>query len=451
MPKNIDGVSLPERRKSIRNIPIPEGRRKIEYPKFQASGPKISLDGVRKSGARKAPIETEPEMVEATIPPRFEAPKETRSGNKRIWFAVAGAILVLIFAVLSFFNGATLSYTPRSTDLTFEKTSFSAFKSGGTGLIYSVVKLSADKGTEVPASGESDVSRKATGTIVVYNNSSETQKLVENTRFETTDGKVYRISKAITVPAKSGTTPGSVEAVVTADAPGQSYNIALSDFTLPGLKGSSKFELIYARSKSSMTGGFVGKEKTVNPQDLAKAKTSLTNDLKNELNAKALAEVPPDFVLFPALSLMSYEDLPQSTATNGDAVVNLRGNLYGIMFKRTDLANTLATGKVQLAQGEIVEIPNFETLNLSYAGATPTDLLNLNKIDLLANGQAKLVWRTDEVALKSDLLGRKKSDLNQILANYQTVQSASATISPFWKKSFPEDSAKITIKKLSIE
>lgn len=451
MPKNIDGVSLPERRKSIRNIPIPEGRRKTDPLVRPAPAGRRATDGValRVSPAAR-PMETAEETLEPVAPRR---PVEGGArGGKRLWLIAAGAIIILLFAVLSLFKGATLSYTPRSEKLTFLGETYSAYKSSGTGLVYSVVKLSGDKGLSVPASGESDVSRKASGTIIVYNDASaDSQKLVENTRFESTDGKVYRIAQGITVPGKTSAGPGSVEAVVFADAPGQSYNIGLSDFTLPGLKGTNRFETIYARSKTAMTGGFIGKEKVVNAQDLAKAKSSLQADLRAELIAKASAEVPDDFVLFPALSTLTYEDLPQTAGGNGDATVNLRGNLYGIMFKRSDLANALALGKVEVAAGESVDIPQLESLQVAFAGTAPADVLNVNKIDFTVTGGAELVWRTDEVALKSDLAGRAKSDLTQILANYPTVESASATISPFWKSSFPDKPADITVKKLNTE
>ncbi len=456
MPKNIDGVSLPERRKSIRNIPIPEGRRRTDVPRPSMSevrerrsdvSPRPALDGVQKVPMYKVPVMEVPETARAAQPPR---PSKGFT-SKRIWMTVLGAIVILLFAVLSIFSGATLSYAPRTAPLTFAGETFSAYKSAGNGLIYSVVKLSGDKGLEVPASGEADVSRKASGTIIVYNDASaEPQKLVENTRFESTDGKVYRIAQPITVPGKKSTGPGSLEVVVYADAPGSSYNIALTDFTLPGLKGTPRYQTLYARSKTPMAGGFIGKEKAVNAQDLAKARTTLQGTIKEELLGKAQAEVPSDFILFPSLSLVTYEDLPQTAATGG-AMVNMRGHLFGIMFKRSDLALALSLGKVKVLATDPVDIESFEAVQIAFAGTPPVDLLDLNKIDFTARGTALLVWRTDEVALKSDMAGRHKDDLPQILNNYPTIKDATATLSPFWKKHFPAKTSDIVIKKLKTQ
>ena len=436
MPKNIDGVSLPERRKSIRDIPIPESRRRVP------------LDVV------KRPVVKEPVSDESVLPNKpvinnFNGGGTGRSGRvKKLWFWVGGLVLVLLFALLAMFNGAEVTYTPKAQILTWGGESYSATKTAGSGLMYSVVKLSGDKSAVLEATGEQEVSRKASGTIVIYNNSTETQALRDTTRFQSNDGKIYRIAKNISVPAKSSAGPGSVEAVVYADQAGESYNIGLTDFTVPGLKGTPKFDLVYARSKTPMSNGFIGKEKVVDQASLAKAKTSLQAELSKELIAKAQAEVPADFILYPNLASVAYEDLPQSGASNASVTINLRGNLAGVMFKRSDLASTIATGKATISPKDQLEFETLESLNISFANGQSADILNLSKIDFKVVGSGTLFWKTDEVALKSALAGHKKSELSQIIKTYPTIVSATANIRPFWKTSFPADTSKIVIKKL---
>lgn len=442
MPKNIDDVILPERRKSIRNIPIPADRRKTE---------RVSTDGVRKRAPKIVEtVEEEPSNpLSRRVPP---LPRRHRSGGRRVFVAIAGGLLIIILATLSVFDGATLAYTPKSSALTFTNEIFSAAKSGEGELLYSVVKLSGDKGKSVTASGEKDVSRKASGTIVVYNDTTSAQTLIENTRFESATGKIYRIAKAISIPAKAGTQPGSLEVTVYADVAGESYNSAPTDFTIPGLKGTPRYTSMYARSKGAITGGFVGKEKSVSEADLLKARSELRASLSEELMSKAQAEVPEDFILFPMLSSVTFEDLPQTpSGTAGNVNVNLRGNLYGIMFKKTELARELAHNKAVLSTSDTVDLNSFDGLKLSFSGTPPTDLLLLNKINFKVEGSAVLLWRTDEVALKSDLLGRGKKEVTSILKNYPTVASADATVRPFWKRSFPKEADKVTIKKLKAE
>lgn len=440
MPRNIDDVVIPERRKSIRNIPITR--------KNAAPAPK--LDGMKR---RATDEETPEEVVPPTpVPPRrFEMPARPGSSRRKI-FAIAGvSLLVIAFVVLSLFNGATLSYTPRSVALAFENEVFAANKTANSGLLYSVVKLSGEKGLSVPASGQQQVSRKASGTIVVYNNAStEPQQLIENTRFESPDGKIYRVQHDITIPGKSGTTPGSIEAMVYADQAGEASNTGLVDWTVPGLKGTSRYQTIYARSKTAMAGGFVGMEKGVSEADLTRAKDELQTLLSQELVAKASAEVPADFILFQALSNIVFEEVTQSGAGNANtAELFLKGNLYGVMFKRSDLAKELSKGKAAISEGDKVVLESVGSLEIAFAEEAPSDLLSATEVRFAVSGNTKLLWVTDETALKSELAGRSKSDLSSVLNNYPTISNASATIRPFWKSSFPDEAANITVKKVS--
>ncbi|MFH1473192.1 MAG: hypothetical protein ABIF06_02170 [bacterium] len=444
MPKNIDDIIIPEKKRSIRDIPIPEGRRKNNgngtsfVPKdYYSSRSPIDRIGFFR------------ENNKFTIPPG--------RGRKGIWIATGLALIVLVFALLSIFNGATLTYIPRSTALSFSNDIYTSRKTGEEILLYSTVKISKDLSKDVVASGEEEVSRKASGTIIVYNDAStEPQRLIENTRFETPEGLIYRIPNAIVIPGKktvSGVTqPGSVETIVYADDAGEKYNVGLKDFTVPGLSGTSRFSTIYARSKTKMSGGFVGMEKVVSNQDKVRAQTELETALREELVSEAKVQVPEDFILPLSLSSMTFESLPQTNSTSGNNVtINMRGNLYGVMFKRSDLSNYLALKKITLINGESVNIIPLDSLELTFAGSVPTDLLNSEEIKFSVTGDALAVWRTDEVALKADLIGKNKKDVVYILNNYPTVFSATATIRPFWKKTFPDDSTDISIKKLPVK
>src|SRR3989344_498498 len=197
MPKNFDDVVVPERRKTIRNIPIPQRERAYAPEEGRRKNDRADkADAVKRSAS-------ELEADYSAPPTRLNIPHGRRGRKRNLWIALGVAVLILVFAVLSMFNGATLAYTPRSAKLSFEEETYKAKKTGETDLIYSVVKLSGEKGVEVSVSGEEQVERKASGVIVVYNDASaEPQKLIENTRFESPSRKIYRIKSAISIPGK---------------------------------------------------------------------------------------------------------------------------------------------------------------------------------------------------------------------------------------------------------
>ena len=126
------------------------------------------------------------------------------------------------------------------------------------------MQLSAEESGLIAATGITSGGQYASGKITVYNNySSAPQKLIANTRFQTSDGKIYRIKGAISVPGM-----GVTEATVYADRAGEEYNIGPADFTIPGLKGGPRFEKVFAKSKSAMSGGTSGNVRIVKKEDL---------------------------------------------------------------------------------------------------------------------------------------------------------------------------------------
>jgi len=276
---------------------------------------------------------------------------------------------------------------------------------------------------------------------------------VENTRFEAVDGKVYRIQEAISIPGKKTvggvSQPGTIEVTVYADEAGESYNQGLTDFTVPGLKGTARYETIYARSKTPMSGGFVGMARMVSEENLAKTRMELQGLLETELVAEAQAQTPEDFVLIPSLAVFTYEDLPQTDSDSG-TTVNVRGNLNAIMFKKNDLSKHLASKKITLSQDEVVGINALDALSFSFFGTPPSDLLVSSQLSFEVVGETDLVWKTDENALRADLLGKKKDEVQSVLNNYPSILKADATIRPFWKRSFPDNITDITIKLLPI-
>lgn len=424
MPRNIEDIIVPERKRSIRDIPIPLSRRRNNDHNVETRPSELSVH--RDSPHRKG-----------------------------LWVAIGVAGLILFFAALSLFSGATLSYVPKSVQLTFTNDAFNAKKTGETGLLFSIIKFAKDKGQEISASGEEKVSRKASGSIIVYNNSAKAQKLRATTRFATPEGKTYQITDGIVLPAKKVVggvdKPGMLEVVVYSEFPGAEHNIGLSDFTLPGLKGSSLSSAIYARSKTEMSGGFVGIEKVVDQDEATRAQTALEAALKEELVSEAQAQVPEDFVLVSSLSTMAFEDLPQTESTSENhATINRRGHLQGVMFKRSDLSTYLALEKTKITPGELVDLADNGALTFSFSDTPRADLTSLDEIKFNVQGETTAVWRIDEVALKADLAGKSKKDLYSVLNNYPNVVSATATIRPFWKNSFPSDGAKIMVKKLPV-
>ena len=91
--------------------------------------------------------------------------------------------------------------------------------------------------------------------------------------------------------------PSSIDVEVVADEPGKEYNIGPTTFSIPGFKGSPKYEGFYGKSTKPMTGGLIHQGKVVSEEDVARAETELKEALleeaQEELKKQKVILTPP--------------------------------------------------------------------------------------------------------------------------------------------------------------
>ncbi|MEK7118245.1 MAG: hypothetical protein AAB869_01415, partial [Patescibacteria group bacterium] len=265
------------------------------------------------SHAVEGPLTTTPTFRENF--PQFPEYPETESGNivSRMrawlpWLVGVAASLIAGVLLLNFFANASVMIVPKHETLPMDE-KFSAFKNGtSSDLYYATMSTTTSLSLEVPATGEKAVTAKASGKIVVYNKQTVAQRLIKNTRFQTPDGRIYRINDSITVPKTTVTggksAPGSLEVTVYADEAGPRYNSDPVDFTLPGLKDSPLFTKVYARSNGSIAGGASGTVKTVSDRDLKQAGEDLRVQLETKLRSKARGDLAPFQIAYDPASIV---------------------------------------------------------------------------------------------------------------------------------------------------
>lgn len=145
----------------------------------------------------------------------------------------------------------------------------------------------------------SDRNANASGKLTIINTVATEWPLIPQTRFQTKEGIVFRISDYVTVPPATNAGPGKIEAFVVADpvdanglVVGENGNIPPSRFFLPGLRGDSQSKL-YAESYESMKGGVTDFISYITNEDIEASKNKLRDELMkgglNELKA-AVAE-----------------------------------------------------------------------------------------------------------------------------------------------------------------
>ncbi len=406
-------------------------------------------------------VRTTPETRSTDLLPKITTPaysyeydEPKKSSKKTLYFALLVLLLAVGFGVSAFFKSAEIRIAPRQESHALG-TTFTAKKDGsGMSLGFQVVTISKDIEKKVEATGEQRVEKKAQGTVVLYNNfSAQSQKLVATTRLQTPEGLIFRLVQAVTIPGKQGATPGQVTATVVADAVGSTYNVGLKDFTIPGFKGTTKSALIYARSKTSMTGGFSGMQKIVATEVLATSDTQMTASLKASLTSDITAQIPANFILYPDDVSFTFEPLTQvtvpdsGTSATSSAVLHKKGTMNAIIFDRTALSRAIMAEALSTTSSESIRITNLDSLQFAYATSTSgvSDRTTASTISFTLSGTPNFVWVFDENKLKTKLLGVSKTRAHDIVSTYPAVKEVWITTKPFWYGTIPSDPKKVTI------
>jgi len=372
--------------------------------------------------------------------------------RRYIFVGVAAVVVAFIgFGATILLSGAEVSVTPKTHSTTVQAT-FEAKLQPATGeLGYELLTLEEKGERQVAANGQETVSEKAVGSIVISNAFSTTpQRLIKNTRFESTGGLIYRITDSVVIPGyktvNGAVEAGTVSAEVVADGAGEPYNTTSGRLTIPGLKGSDQYEKMYADvGEKGIAGGFEGTKFIIDETELSTTRQKLQTELRDKLLARIETERPNGFVAFKDAITFTYESLPAENAGDKAAKLKERALLHIPLFNESAFASFIAKSTVPAYKGELVRLENPSSMTFKYQGSALEDVSTKEMISFVLSGPTRIIWRFDEMALKKDLVGTDESSLMTLLAKYPGIDKAKAVVRPIWKGSFPSNPDEIKI------
>lgn len=374
---------------------------------------------------------------------------------KKPMFILYGVLSFTLFLLaVDVLSGVTVAVTPHQEFFNIDTLiKMTLANDGGVKTVHFEEAIQGSADTH----GEQQVEEKALGSLIIYNEfSSDPQVLVKRTRFETPDGKIYRIQDQVTVPGaviKDGkVTPSSIQTTVYADEAGEEYNIGASDFTIPGFRGSPRFEKFYAHSSAPMEGGFKGKAKVVTENDASTLASSLETQLSEELQRRVLSELPEDLFIPSGASRMVTVAKEFSAGVGKPADIlslelALRLDGLAVPFETIEkeiIAKYLSQNN---ASGNAFDIVNVR--NLSYTAEDAH--FDTGAVTLRIQGLAHVAWHIDYEGLASALAGsgfRKQAD---VFSGYPAIEEAAISFSPSWWRIFPNTVEKIIVERTLFE
>jgi len=368
--------------------------------------------------------------------------------KKLFWACVVLAVIFLGRTILVNFSSATIKITPHQEFINIT-TELKAARGATGNLNLEITQLEREESqigqaTELVSDGQ-----KARGQIVIYNTySSNSQRLITETRFETPDGKIYKIQGPVVVPGN-----GSIEIMVYADEPGPEYNIGLTDFTIPGFKGTPRYEKIYGRSKTEMKGGTNENSFVISEKDIAAVKNDLKEKIENYLREKISQQKPDEYLLYKNALEIDFND-GSSSPKVGD-VADLpgggfnfkeKGKATGFLLRKNDLSSALTDKYFSAStstENKKISVVNLDQLDFSLLSKNADE----TEITFTLKGQGHFVWGVDTNSLASFLIGVKDNPpaggYKDVFKNYPEIERAEIIFKPAWWNWMPSDKSRI--------
>ena len=442
---------------TVDSIPTvePEDVAEDSIDKPEVDDDTIELDNTTKDPQELAAGTLAASATEEAVKKKKRLPKIPDFGSfqVRLWL---GGLLIVLLGVGWFFGFVvmpkavvTINTDTSTSTVNFEfiaQTAATELDTDAGVVPATIVEITKENKATVPATGEKNIGEKATGTMLITNCNidDEDVTVASGTAFSSGGISFYTVED-ITVAVSNFTGGGvckkdkAASVGVVAAQSGSSYNLASKNYT------TSNNDL--SATGSEMTGGTDAVVKVVSAQDIENAKTQLkgqsnadaTDDLKKELASKQLQAIIETLsVGEPAIKSSSSAD---TEATEVTVTQTVTYQMLGI--KSSDLG-TLLDFKITelLKDDQNKNVRNNGLESAVYALATKT---SPESQTILLQTVATIGAEFDENAIRSEIAGKKRGDIEKLLEAREGVKSVSVEYKPFWITTTPKSANKITI------
>ena len=373
--------------------------------------------------------------------------------NVIIFFIIASVIVATISAIIVL-PKTTITVLPKKETVVVDipitaDISMSEIDTIKNKIPGQIVKVEKEKTAQFKATGRTGSESKARGTIVIYNAYTPPQSptWIGGTRFETSDGKIFKTIQKITVPPakieNEKVVPGTIEVEVVADIAGSDYNILPSEFTMPAFKGTSKFNVFYGKSTLAMRGGSKGEGIVIVLDDIENAKKEIEGELLEAAKNELRENLPKDLEFMEnaiAVKILEEKISDQAGTVIENFSVSLKVSAMAFLFKEDDMKSLVAKNiETKIMRNEIV----FKDIRKRYSNVDidfSAGIMTFN-----ANIEQDIAASFNEEDLKTAFAGKNESEIRDYVLSQDLMDGAQVNFSPFWVKKAPSNKNKINI------
>ena len=384
--------------------------------------------------------------------------KRSNAGKKAAIFFTLLAIIV-VFLLTTVFATARLNITLSSTEVSVDGV-FHAVREPAQSKDISYGRDMFNTTQEAPiTSGTRErQNTRAEGTVILYNinPSGESLDLINRTRLQSENGKIYRLIGKHVIPGGKTTggtfVPGSKEVKIEANDFGDDFNLPNKGtrLSIPGLAKWKEFAETYAVTSSRIVGGFSGERFIPDQDEEAKIRQQLQRDIEKDLRDKLANSVKKKTtkrIVFEEGIFIEFESLENEQ--NGNAVmIREKGTLHAIEFRETELAALLAKYAPSSIQSVAPTRVKPKDFSVKIEKGDEFKIVSSTEFSFRLSGSADLCWDIDTALLTDDIAGKNRKEVADILTSEyaQVVQHTTPEIFPAWRNTLPANKEKIKIE-----
>ncbi len=287
--------------------------------------------------------------------------------------------------------------------------------------------------------GKKEVGVPAKGKAILYNKTGEEQTIKNNTRLATEDGLIFKTQSKITIPSQ-----GSKEVEIIADFVGEKGNISPQRLNLVALPKATQL-IIFAETKSNLSGGSSKKISIVSEDDVRKAKENLAKKIFGKQKDELSRVLPKTHLWLPQSTkqiIIDYKVDPKEESEAENFKISVKSKISGIAFNLNDakklfsriLQSKTSENKEILFSKEIMGVDDFKEIKYN-------DESQETKATVILEGAAFIKF--DEEKTKENLSGRTVKEAEEYLLGMEGVKGVNIKLSPFWVQKVPGISKKI--------
>lgn len=299
----------------------------------------------------------------------------------------------------------------------------------------------------VPATGQKNEGKKASGTVVLKNCSATTGSVSIPKGTGVSSGNLTFVTqKSVSLPessfnANDECTTATADVDVTASQPGESYNLdSGKKFTVAGYSG------VEATNSSQMTGGTDKIIKIVTQGDIDKAKQAIQERAGNEAPDDLQDDIRDEGYYPLQATLKAGEPTVTSTpALNAEAneVTVTSTTVYTMLGVKEDDLKKLIESQAKNDIDENTQVIRDNGLAKAEFGVRGT----------ASGGEVTVSLKTiavagpdlDDEAVKREIAGKSRGEVQDIIGKRPGINGVEVAYSPFWVQSTPKSTSKITI------